>query len=93
MGVGVVIAFFIGILILVFSGASYLVLKHYGYKKTGIAVSLFFALIVLIPIFSTIFESELYFKSDARKDLEIAGVILNDGFEIKHSDIFGMPDY
>ncbi len=93
MGGGVIILFFIGIFILLLSGASYLVLKHYGYKKTGIALSLFLALIVLVPVFYTFFESELYFKSDARKDLEVAGVVLKDDFEITHSDIFGMPDY
>jgi hypothetical protein len=93
MGGGVIIAFFLGIFILLLSGVSYFVLKHYGYKKTGIAVSLFFALIVLIPFFATVFESQLYFKSDSKKDLEVAGIVLKDDFEITLSDIFGMEDY
>lgn len=90
---GVIIMIGVGLFILVLSGFSYLILKHYGYKKTGIAVALFFALIVLIPLFTTIFESQLYFKSDAKDDLKIADIVLKDDFEITYSDIFGMPDY
>ena len=90
---GVIIMFIIGIFILVLSVISYKVLKHHGYKKTGIALSLFFALVVLIPLFSMIFESELYFKSDVRKDLKIAEIVLKNDFEIESNDITGLTDY
>lgn len=80
-------------LTLVLSGASYLVLKYYGYKKTGIIVSLLLVCILLIPIFSIVFESQLYFKNDVRKDLKSAGIVLKDDFEIEENDITGLSDY
>jgi hypothetical protein len=78
---------------LVLIGASYMILKHYGFKKTGIAISLILTLIFLLPIFLYAFESQLYFKSDARNDLKLAGVFLNDDFEIESNEIVGLTDY
>ena len=90
---GAIILFIICIFIFILSILSYIVLKRNGYKKLAVIVGLFFTLIVLIPVFSTIFESELYFKSDAEKDLKAADIILTDDFEIEDNEIFGMPDY
>jgi len=90
---GEIIMCIIGIFILILSVVSYRVLNYYGHRKSGIVVGLFLALIVLIPLFSLIFESELYFKSDARKDLKIAEIVLNNDFEIEDSNISGMSDY
>ena len=80
-------------LVLITSGVSYLLLKHYGYKKTGFFVSFAIAFIVIIPVLYLIFESEIYSKNDVREDLKNAGVVLNDDFEIKENDIIGLSDY
>lgn len=89
----IIIIFIIGFIILLLSGVSYLVLKHYGYKKTGIVVSIILALLVITPVFVTVFESQFYFKSNARDDLGIADIVLKDDFEIENNDIMGFPDY
>jgi len=85
--------YLVGLLILGLSVLSYFVLKHYGYRKAGIVVGLILTLIILTPIFLYAFESQLYFKSDAKKDLQIAGIILNDDFEIESNSIVGLTDY
>lgn len=90
---GVIIICAVLLLILSIPFISYYILKYYGFKKTGIAVGLIVTLIILIPIFLYAFESQLYFKSDARKDLQIAGIILNDDFEIDSNSIVGLTDY
>lgn len=93
MGAGVLVGAIIGLLILVAAPISYFILKYLGYKKAGIVVALLLASIVLIPFFLIYFESELYSKSDARKDLDKLGIELQDDFEITYSNISGMPEY
>jgi hypothetical protein len=83
----------VGLLILGLSVLSYFILKHYGFKKAGFAVSLILALIVILPVFAIVFESQLYFKRDARDDLGIVDIVLKDDFEIESNDIVGFPDY
>lgn len=93
MGAGVLIGAIIGLLILMASPISYFILKYLDYKKAGIVVALLLASIVLIPFFLLYFESELYSKSDARKDLDKLGIELQDDFEIEKNKISGVPEY
>ncbi len=93
MGAGVLFGAIIGLLILIGSPISYFILKYLGYKKTGIVVALLMASIVLIPFFLLYFESELYSKSDAQKDLDKLGIELQDDFEIEQNKISGIPEY
>ena len=93
MGAGVLVAVLIGILFLIAAPISFFILKYLGYKKLGIIVSLIMVSIVLIPFFLLYFESELYSKSDAKKDLSLINLALKDDFEISKSEISGMPEY
>ena len=93
MGVGVLIGAIIGLLILLSSPISYFILKKNGKRKAGIIVATILALIVLVPMFFITFESQLYFKSDAKKDLQLANIKLDQGFEIISNEITGMPEY
>lgn len=93
MGIGVLLAVIIGLGLLILSPVSYYILRKNGHKKAAVIVSLFLVLIVLLPTMGFLFESELYFKSDARKDLKRVGVVLEDDFEIISNTIEGYPDY
>jgi energy-coupling factor transporter transmembrane protein EcfT len=93
MGTGLLVTFFLGIIILVCSPLSYFAFKKIGKRKTGIVIASILGLIVLIPIFMTVFEGNLYFKSDAKEDLKLVNIVLNDDFEIISSKISGMPEY
>jgi len=93
MGVGVLILYIFGLILLVLSPIAYFGFKKIGYKKTGVVIALFLALIVLIPAFLMIFESELYSKSDAIKDLDQIGIALTNDFEILENEIIGNPEY
>jgi len=93
MGIGVLILAVIGLILLLLSPISFFILRRKGYKKMAIVVSFFPACVVLIPFFSFLFESELYFKSDAKKDLKELKVVLNDDFQILSNKIDGFPDY
>ncbi len=93
MGVGFLILIFIAIVLLILSPLSYIVLKKFGYKKTGVVVALALAFIVIYPSILIIFESELYSKSDAKKDLEKLGFELENEFEIVSNEITGTSDY
>jgi predicted PurR-regulated permease PerM len=93
MGVGVLIIYIFGLIILILSPVAYFGLKKTGHKKAGIVIALLLALIVVIPAFSMIFESELYWKSDAIEDLDKIGIVLIDDFEILENEIIGNPEY
>jgi|SRR6218665_158136 len=93
MGVGVVYLGLLGIFILICSLISFFVFKKKGQLKIGFFVSVFLAMIVLIPLFLIAFESELYFKSDAKEDLQQVNILLKDDFEIISNKIVGMPEY
>lgn len=93
MGVGILVLFFFGVIILICSLLSYFAFKKIGQTKTGIVIALILGSVVLTPLFMIIFEGELYLKSDAEKDLELINIKLKDDFEIISSKISGMPEY
>lgn len=93
MGIGILFILVIGIIILICSQLSYFAFKKIGQKKTGIVIALVLSLIVLIPLFMTVFEGDLYFKSDAKEDLQLVNIVLVDDFKIISSNISGMPEY
>lgn len=93
MGAGIIIIFFFGLILLILSPVAYFALKKHGYKKTGIVIASLLVLIVVLPTFLMIFESELYWESDAIKDLNEIGIILTDDFEILENEIVGSIDY
>lgn len=93
MGVGVLIIYFFGLILLILSPVAYFGLKKTGHKKAGIVIASFLVLIVLVPAFLMIFESELYWKSDAINDLDEIGISLMDDFEILENEIVGSIDY
>lgn len=93
MGVGILIGYILGLILLILSPVAYFSLKKNGHKKAGIVIALFLALIVIIPAFFMIFESELYWKSDAINDLNEIEITLTDDFEILRNEIVGSMDY
>ncbi len=93
MGVGVLVGYILGLILLILSPIVYFGLKKAGHKKTGIVIASILALIVLVPAFLMIFESELYWKSDARNDLDEIEIGLIDDFEILENEIVGSIDY
>ena len=93
MGVGVLVLFFFGLIILICSPLSFFAFKKTGNVKTGIIIASTLGLIVLIPLFMIVFKGDLYFKSDAKEDLKLVNIVLIDDFEILSSKISGMPEY
>ena len=93
MGIGVIYLMLLGVFILICSLVSFFIFKKKRQLKTGFFVSVFLAMIVLIPVFLIAFESELYFKSDAKEDLYQVNILLQDDFEIISNEIVGMPEY
>lgn len=93
MGIGVLFIYTLGFILLILSPISYLVLEKTGHKKAGVIVSLALALTVLVPAFLIIFESELYWKSDAINDLGEIETVLMDDFEILENEIVGSIEY
>ena len=93
MGVGVLILYILGIIILLLSPITYFGLKKLGHKTAGIVTATILALIVLVPAFLMTFESELYTKSEAEKELNEIGISLENDFEMIENEIVGMPEY
>lgn len=93
MGIGFIILTFLGLLLLVLSPVVYFIFKRLHLKKTGIVISIVLAFAIIISSLSMVFESQLYFKSDAVKDLKINGITLFDDFEIIENEISGTIDY
>lgn len=93
MGVGFLLIYILGLILLVLSPIAYFGLKKTEHKKAGVVVALSLALIVLVPAFLMIFESELYSKSDAMNDLDEIEIVLRDDFEILENEIVGSIEY
>lgn len=93
MGAGVLILYIIGLIILMLSPIAYLGLKKIGYKTAGIVTAAILALIVLVPSFFMVFESQLYTKSEAEKVLNGIGINLKNDFKMVKNEIVGMPEY
>lgn len=83
----------IGIIILILSPITYFGLKKQGHKNAGLVTASILALIVLVPAFLMTFESELYTKSEAKKELNRIEISLENDFEIIENEIVGMPEY
>ena len=93
MGVGVLILYIIGLIILVLSPIAYFGLKKLGHKTAGIVTATILALIVLVPTFFMVFESQLYTKFEAEKELNGIGISFENDFEMVENEIVGMPEY
>jgi len=91
MGVGVLYMAIAGLIILICSPISYFILRKLGKKKLGIIIATILALIVIIPLLSSVFEGTLYNKTDAIDDLKLANLKLDDNFEIISNKVTGMP--
>lgn len=91
MGVGVLIGFFI----LVFLVIIFIWLLIRTVKRKS-KVGIIFYGIILIALLSIFFMNDideiLYSKSDAKKDLQLANLVLNDDFEIIKNEVVGMPE-
>ena len=92
MGVGVLFGAVIGLIILICSPLSYFILKKNGKKKLGIIISIVLALIVVVPLLSIALEGTFYNKTNAKDDLKLANLKLNDDFEIISNKVTGMPE-
>jgi hypothetical protein len=92
MGVGVVYIAIIGLIILICSPIAYFILTKLGKKKLGIAVAIILASIVIIPLLCSSFEGTFYNKTDAKEDLRLANLKLDDDFEIISNNVSGMPE-
>ncbi|MCZ4409068.1 hypothetical protein O3Q51_09625 [Cryomorphaceae bacterium 1068] len=93
MGVGIIVLCLIGLILLILAPFAYYLLNKAGYKKSGIVVAAILYMVVLLPSFSLLFESQLYMKLDAKEDLATLGFELADDFEILENDIVGVADY
>ena len=91
MGVGFLIGFFI-LIFLVIIFIWLLIRAIRKRSKLGIIVYG----IILVALLSIFFTNNLdevsYSKSDARKDLQLANLVLNDDFEIIKNEVVGMPE-
>lgn len=91
MGVGVLYMAVTGLIILIISPVSYIVLNKFGKKKLGIVVATILAVIAIIPLLAIVFEGTFYTKRDAKEDLKLANLVLTDDFKIISNKVTGMP--
>lgn len=92
MGIGVLYGAIIGLIILISSPLSYFILKKSGKKKMGVVVSAVLASIVIIPLLLIGLDGRFYNKTDAKEDLKLANLKLNDDFEIISNKVTGIPE-
>lgn len=91
MGIGILVGFFILIfLIIIFV---WLLIRTIT-KRSKIGIIVYG--IILVALLSVFFTNNIdevsYSKSDARKDLQLANLVLNDDFEIIKNEVVGMPE-
>jgi len=70
----------------------YIILKRNGKPKLGILFASLIVVFVTLMIFTNNIDEVTYSKSDARKDLKLANLVLNDDFEIIKNEVVGMPE-
>ena len=85
--------YILGLIILILSPVAYFGLKKLGYKTAGVVTATILALIVLVPAFFMAFESQIYTKSEAEKELNRIGISLENNFKMVENKIVGMPGY
>jgi hypothetical protein len=91
MGAGLLITFFI-LLFLVIIFVWLLIRSIRVRSKIGIVVYGIILVALLSIFFINNIDEVLYSKSDARKDLLLANLVLNDDFEIIKNEVVGMPE-
>ena len=73
---------------------AYWIPKKLGYPKTGIYISIILTLLIVIITTLTIFEDDLFTKSDARKLLIEQNIQIKDYFDLKENkSMFSPGDY
>lgn len=72
----------------------YWILKRIGYPKTGKYISIILTLLIFILTALTVFEDDLFSKSDAQKLLIELNINIADDFEIdENKSMFSPGDY
>ena len=92
---------YIGLLALIMIGIAiglgflfYYIPKKMGYPKVGKYLSGLFALAILLLVFMTIFEDQLFTKNDARKLIEEQELKLTDDFKLENNkSMWAIGDY
>ncbi len=92
---------YIGLLVLIMIGIAigigflfYYIPKKMGYPKVGKYLSGLFALAILLLVFMTIFEDQLFTKNDARKLIEEQELKLTDDFKLENNkSMWAIGDY
>ena len=92
MGMGLIFGLIFLIILLFLAPITYFILKRNGKPKLAILFASLIVLFVARIIFTNNIDEVLYFKSDARKDLQLANIVLNDDFEIIKNEVVGMPE-
>ena len=80
------------LILLIFALIIYFVFKRNKKPKLGIFFASLIVLFVALMIFTNNIDEILYSKSDAKKDLKLANLTLNDDFEITKNEVAGMPE-
>jgi hypothetical protein len=93
VGAGFVILVLLGLFLLTISIVLFFFFKKRGNLKLGILFSGVLSSIVIVPFLFFVFESEFYFKSDAKEDLKLINIVLKDNFKIVFNKIVGVTDY
>ncbi len=91
MGAGFLIGFFIlTFLVVIFIWLLIRTIRKRS--KIGIIVYGIILVALLSIFFTNNIDEASYSKSDARKDLQLANLLLNDDFEIIKNEVVGMPE-
>lgn len=91
MGVGVLIGFFVLMFLLIIF--VWLLIRTIRKRsKIGMIVYSTILLVLLSLLYINEIDEISYSKSDAKKDLQLANLFLNDDFEIIKNDVVGMPE-
>ena len=91
MGVGLLIGLFI-LLFLVIIFICLLISTINRRSKKGILIYSIILIGLLSIFFTNNIDEFLYSKSDAKKDLKLANLFLNDDFKIIKNEVVGMPE-
>ena len=80
------------LLLLISAPIIYVILKRNGKPKLGILIATLLVVFVALMIFMNTIDQTSYSKSDAKKDLKLANLVLENDFEITKNEVIGMPE-
>jgi hypothetical protein len=92
MGMVLIYGLLFLLILLISAPIIYFIFKRIGKPKLGILFAFLIVLFVALMLFTNNLDEISYSKTDARKDLQLANLFLNDDFEIIKNEVTGMPE-